>query len=623
MIIKGVTFTAHDDAAIDAVLKEFELQDTVSVKRMLNAGFMPGDLLRVIAAPGAMRGKPVEFLSRILDLCRKQQQADPGEGFWSDHWSYNLDLILRYLSVYPDHLDALLMRKKAFSFYCNDAHVLPRSQRYVLTPAGVRQYHSVAESKGNDGAGTPVLRTKGGQGEVYHTTLLVKLLCLLANKAATLDPSGIGIEMEANKPNWYDALNGLPGLLGSSICETFELKRFAEFVSASIEQLGLPDTDKVVIFTELAEFIEGLTHILGLESDPLKYWHKANDLKEHYRQLIRSGIDGSEKHLTIAAIKNFLHGIISKVDRALDIAQSADGTFASYYYHEVIGHEVLDKAHSGSIFVKPLGFERHDLPLFLEGFVHALRVTNNAEHALALHQSVKKSKLYDRALGMYKVNADLSRETEEIGRARIFPKGWLENESIWLHMEYKYLLELLRNGLYKEFFQEAKSAFIPFLDPLQYGRSVLENSSFIVSSAHEDKNLHGQGFVARLSGSTAEFIHIWLLMNAGEKPFRLNAQRKLVLCFNPVLPAWLFTAKPADDFPAHTYAFKFLGSTLVVYHNPKRRDTFGSAGVKPSRITMVYADRRAPVVLNGAVIPNSYAQDVRDRKVLRIDITLG
>ena len=30
-----------------------------------------------------------------------------------------------------------------------------------------------------------------------------------------------------------------------------------------------------------------------------------------------------------------------------------------------------------------------------------------------------------------------------------FPR--LKNESIWLHMEYKYLLELLKNGLYAEF----------------------------------------------------------------------------------------------------------------------------------------------------------------------------
>ena len=53
---------------------------------------------------------------------------------------------------------------------------------------------------------------------------------------------------------------------------------------------------------------------------------------------------------------------------------------------------------------------------------------------------------------MYKVNADLSKETVDIGRTRIFPRGWLENESIWLHMEYKFMLELLRCGLYKEFY---------------------------------------------------------------------------------------------------------------------------------------------------------------------------
>ena len=47
--------------------------------------------------------------------------------------------------------------------------------------------------------------------------------------------------MEANKPNWYDALNGLPGLLGSSISETFEVKRFAVFVKGSMEQLRLDD----------------------------------------------------------------------------------------------------------------------------------------------------------------------------------------------------------------------------------------------------------------------------------------------------------------------------------------------------------------------------------------------
>ena len=48
-----------------------------------------------------------------------------------------------------------------------------------------------------------------------------------------------GIEMEADKPNWYDSLNGLPGLLGSSVSETLELKRYCMFLINSFAILEL------------------------------------------------------------------------------------------------------------------------------------------------------------------------------------------------------------------------------------------------------------------------------------------------------------------------------------------------------------------------------------------------
>ena len=80
-------------------------------------------------------------------------------------------------------------------------------------------------------------------------------------------------------------------------------------------------------------------------------------------------------------------------------------------------------------------------------------------------------------------------------------------------MEYKYLLEILKAGLYAEFFEDFKQILIPFQDSQVYRRSPLENSSFLVSSAHPDEKLHGAGFVARLSGSTAEFLEIWLRNN--------------------------------------------------------------------------------------------------------------
>jgi hypothetical protein len=274
------------------------------------------------------------------------------------------------------------------------------------------------------------------------------------------------------------------------------------------------------------------------------------------------------------------------------------------------------------------------MPLFLEGMVHALRCEEDPSRVRALHQKVRKSPLFDKALKMYKINADISAETEEIGRTKVFPRGWLENESIWIHMEYKYLLELLRHGLYDEFYEDFATCCVAFLDPSRYGRSILENSSFIVSSAHQDQAMHGQGFVARLSGSTAEFVHMWMFMNAGARPFVVNPRGELELIFRPALKGCCFTSEKAVaefftlageavrlDLPANTYAFHFMGRTLVVYHNARRKDTFGSDKVEVKHIVLQYPGKKTKEIAGG-IIPAPLAQDVRDGKVVRIDMVL-
>ena len=74
---------------------------------------------------------------------------------------------------------------------------------------------------------------------------------------------------------------------------------------------------------------------------------------------------------------------------------------------------------------------------------------------------------------MYKLNESLENVSFEVGRTRAFPRGWLENESIWVHMEYKYLLALLACGNYDRFFMDFAAMAIPFLPPETYGRSTL------------------------------------------------------------------------------------------------------------------------------------------------------
>lgn len=638
LIVKGMTFSLADPEHLETILQDTVKGACEPLRELLQKSFSPGDVLKcVLENHLTLRVTQEEFLERLLSHCQRQITADHGEGFWSDHWTYNLDLVESYLGVYPDHSRALLLEKKVFSFYHNSHYLAPRTDRYVLTPKGVRQYHAVvdgtkeirSQEKGSK------LRVGNGEGEVYHTNLLVKMLCLLTNKAASFDPSGVGLEMEGDKPNWYDSLNGLPGLLGSSLSETLELKRLCQFILERLDGLRI-ENEKLPVFVELADFIKELSVVFDSEKDSQAMWHKVNDAKEHYRQHIRRGINGKEVDLSVKEIHDFLKKIVERCRQASEKAATPQGALSTYFYHDVIDYAPLDKFYQDQPYVLPVAFKRHNLPLFLEGFVHALKVNHDHKHALQIFESVRKSGLFDRKLKMYKVNEDITSETEEIGRTRIFPRGWLENESVWLHMQYKYLLEVLRSGLYSQYYEAMKDVMVPFLKPEVYGRSTLENSSFIASSAHEDKSFHGQGFVARLSGSTAEFLHMWLVMNAGVKPFHWDNKKGLTLTFKPALAGWLFSKEERDiiltnreqeqkavRLPKNSYAFNFLSTTLVVYHNPSRRDTFGEKAAVVSGIVIKYHGLQKPVQLTDATIPSQYALDIRENKVERIDIKLS
>jgi hypothetical protein len=244
--------------------------------------------------------------------------------------------------------------------------------------------------------------------------------------------------------------------------------------------------------------------------------------------------------------------------------------------------------------------------------VHALKIQNGARQARELHTQVKNSELYDQELRMYKVNAPLEGEPQELGRCRAFTPGWLENESIWLHMEYKYLLEVLRAGLYEEFYEDLKHALICFQNPAVYGRSPLENSSFLVSSAHPDPSLHGAGFVARLTGATAEFLSMWSVMMFGQRPFFVQ-DGHLRLRFEPALPGWLF-----DE--AGTLRSTFLGHTKVVYHNPDRVDV--SPNVSSIADVVLHLRDGTTVDLRSSIVRAPYAAQVRAGQVEKIEVFL-
>ncbi|MGD0335969.1 MAG: cellobiose phosphorylase [Candidatus Omnitrophota bacterium] len=619
LVIKGVSFLAGDLQKLKGALKGITSEENIAkITSYLDKPFTPGDLILFIEDAGiSLKVDYDKFLSLVIGHCAKIQEAEHGEGFWTDHWHYNLDLIESFLGVYPEKEKEIFFEKKVFTFYDNTETVRPRCEKYILYNGKPRQLHCISP----DSAKREMIRKRTeephmvranyGKGQIYKTTLLNKLLCLLTNKLSSLDPFGVGVEMEADKPNWFDALNGLPALFGSSTCETFELKRLCLVLIKAVRGSCLPSFK---VTQEIEDFLLGLDTLIKdyLENDSSDkdyiFWDKTHALKEEYRKKTRFGFDGNETEIESGKLIAIIERALAKISQGLKKAKQG-GLYYSYFINEVTQYGVLK-----DIFIKPEVFKQIKVPFFLEAQMHALRIAKNNGMANEIYTATKTSKLYDKQLKMYKVTAPLGGAPEEIGRCRAFTPGWLENESVWLHMEYKYLLEVLKQGLYKEFYGDFKNCLVPFQNPGRYGRSILENSSFLVSSAFPDKSLHGNGFVARLSGSTAEFLSIWLTMNTGNTPFFLNKDGELNLRFTPALPGWLFTKDG-------TYSFNFLSNIKVSYYNRKRKDTFGKNSVAIKKIVLSGRNIN-PVQINSDTIPSPYAQQVRSLQVSKIDLYL-
>ena len=116
LVVKGMSFYMEDQSKIDAILHKFVSGDSDVLRERLRAGFQPGELLTLVSHNGiSLKASLPEFLGHVLGVCRKQTKAEHGEGFWVDHWAYNLDLVESFLSIYPEELKFLLTDKKSFN----------------------------------------------------------------------------------------------------------------------------------------------------------------------------------------------------------------------------------------------------------------------------------------------------------------------------------------------------------------------------------------------------------------------------------------------------------------------------------------------------------------------------
>lgn len=537
----------------------------------------------------------------MMTLAVAQEKTDFIEGYWSDHWTYNLDLVESYLNVYPDCEEKLLFEEQRYRYKQTPHSILPRRERYVKTENGIRQYRYLKEE-------TELQKSEyvcGEDGNVLTASLFDKIYLLCVTKVAALDLYGMGIEMEGGKPGWYDALNGLPGLLGSSMCEAYELERNLEFLLDMLEKYPR----ELQIVQEVWSLAQGIEDAMDKHRDELKkngaqisYWNEVNDKKEAYWESAKESVHGEKVCKTAQEIVSQLNVFAKMVSAGIQKALTYGGGISpAYFYYDVTAYEEDERG------ILPSAVKMRMMPYFLEGPVRHLKLGMEKEKKQELYRKVKQSDLYDKKLEMYKVNASLKDASYELGRCKAFTPGWLENESIWLHMEYKYLLELLKSEMYTEYLEDFHKAAIPFLDEEMYGRSLFENSSFLASSKNPDEKIHGKGFVSRLSGSTAEFLQMWQIMMFGKQPFTYE-DKKLSLMFQPLIPAYLIGKEKMIETT-------FRGCIPVVYHLADQEDFIpGNYRIVGYDIWMF--DEDEPIQTN--VIEGKLAVQIREGSIKKI-----
>ncbi len=625
LIVKGEKLYFDNTRKIKDILSQFKILDD-DLLNLMKRGFYLGEIFILMMNKGIKIRDRESFVDFLLTEAKREPKASFGDGYWIDHWHYNLDLIDNFLYFYPDKLKELFLETE-FMFWDDECRVRRREERYFLKEEKVYQGNSLEVSDKKRelieerNRFKNFLRKQRGKSYIYKTNLFVKLLSLILNKTATLDPYGIGIEMEADKPGWCDSLNGLPSLFGSSLCETLELKRACNIIIKAIDSLD--ENFIISVPVEMYDFFIKMKRLLknyfcnkNKKKDYI-WWQRANEIKESFRDSVFWGIKGKTRGITLKELKEFAGKVSHKLKESIIKAKDkSSGLYYTYFFYEV---DKYRKDKNG--FIVPLSFKLRKLPLFLESSVHLLRLYPS----FSLVKNMKKSALFDNKLHMYRLNMSLDKLPLEIGRSRVFPSGWLENASIWLHMEYKYLLELIKGGFYNNFYDDFFNCLVCFFKPERYGKNILENSSFIVSSAYPDSSLWGKGFVSRLTGATVELLNIWMVICMGERPFFIDNQGELCLQFRPLIKKDLFIKTPLSfkmegeviNLPRNTFSFKLFSSILVVYHNPNRKDTF-KAKVKRIKIK----SQQKTFILNSDIITSPLSYDIREKKIKRIDIYL-
>jgi hypothetical protein len=659
LTVEAVVYRYENNDLAEEVAKNVtnDAKSAESLGNVLKGGaFRPGQLFTLVEQLKINLSVTNEvFINSVLSGAQDRASAVYGQGYWADHWDYYIDMIEAYLDIYPDGEEEL-MYDKELRYFFSTATVRPRSEKYVLELTYDGKSHhvlqldstyfdtvKVEEQEAFRDQNTGLLGIEANwqrtrDGDPFMSSPIAKLFLLGSLKFAMRDPWGMGVEYEAGRPGWLDSMNGLPGMVGSGMAETYELYLLLKYVKKVVDTYDRPIDIPTELHTML-KIVNGALDDLeegGYEDskelplhvpEPLfEYWDVVAAARENYRNDVETYFYGNTTSVKATVVSDMVGRWIDQIDLGIDrsfkfgtVGYGDDGKSgipATFFSYDITKWEKNDGHNDvGLPTVNAKAMKLRIFPLFLEGPVRYMKIIEDDHEKMKdIYEKVLGSGLRDKELKMYFLSASLKGQSYDMGRQIAFAPGWLENQSIWMHMSYKYYLQLLRGNLFTEFFAEMKGGgILPFMDPDVYGRSLMECSSFIASSAFPDPSIVGEGFLARLSGSTAEFMDIWKLMFIGPDLFTKDKHGDVVMQLVPALPSWLFEDEESDKDPtfdedgSHIVTFKLFGAIPVTYHNPGGKNLFGESP-KSYNITFKHGK---PLSVDGPTIPSKAALEIR------------
>ena len=610
LTVKPLLFKKNDDFD-KAILEEVNPSIRKQLEEMINKGSQPGDIYTLLK--DNTKGDVSKLFADILGNCHQEISASFSEGYWIDHWTYNVDLLENYLSVYPDKMESLLFVNNDYGYFHSLVYVNPRSEKYCLVaPNKIRQYGTIdlaAFKNENEKAGlkgTETLWKLDQRGKPIKVNLASKIFNLILVKFSCLDAHQMGIEMECEKPGWNDAMNGLPGLFASAMSESVELLRLVDF---AIDNFVKYPNEKISLTEDQNNLYEvvrdNLSLLLDKKISSFDYWDEVTTAREDLRKNTHLTANDNGDELSIPDALVILQEMSTVLSRGIKEAKDlGGGIIPSYIINDVSKYVLTDKInHLGYKVIRPLEFKQRLIPYFLEASARMAKLGENFFNEED-YQRIHKSGLRDQKLGFYKTCDDIEDAPFEIGRVHAFTKGWLERECNFLHMCYKYLLGLLKAGLYEDFYNEMKVNFVYNMDPNVYGRSPIENSSFIVPTCNPNKRMHGQGQFARLTGANAEVLDMFYLMFLGEHAFEMK-DGELTFTPSPKLDRRFFDDKDEVSFP-------LFNKVVITYHNPEKLNLY--EGCKLS----YFVNNKQYDVLKGQL-----AEDLRNGKIDKVYIEVS